>query len=162
MSKLSSAVTFLSKIFNGIFSKESVEELINKDKISFEAAATVLSAMPEKLRSAEANVEHVDMDNGQKTDIAKKAIQCYFEDVKFKAMLDAIQDDDTLLATEFKNIDNARTRIKAEIVKKYEDNYNTLLNEIKTTGGTNKEILDKLIQTKVSVDDAENVTKFNL
>ena len=153
MANLSSAVKFLSNKFNGIFSKESIEELIAKDKISFEAAAEALTVMPEGLRSSESTVETVDISSKQEDIINKKALQNYYEGVKFEAMLDQIKQDDTLLATEFNNVNNALTRIKAEIVQKYENNYNVLLEEIKTTGGTNKEILDKLIQTKLSVDE---------
>ena len=153
MANLSSAVKFLSNKFTGVFSKESIEELVSKDKISYEAAAEAISAMPDALRSSESAVETVKMTNDQKTDIAKKALQKYFEDTKFEAMIDQIKKDDTLLATEFNNLDNALTRVKAEIVQKYEKDYNILLEEIKTTGGTNQEVLDKLIQTKLSVDD---------
>ncbi len=153
MANLSSAVKFLSNKFTGVFSKESIEELVSKDKISYEAAAEAISAMPDALRSSESAVETIKMTTDQKTDIAKKALQKYFEDVKFEAMIDQIKKDDTLLATEFNNLDNALTRIKAEIVQKYEKDYNILLEEIKTTGGTNSEVLDKLIQTKLSVDD---------
>ena len=106
MANLSSAVKFLSNKFTGIFSKESIEELISKDKISYEAAAEAISAMPNALKSSESAIEEVKMTSDQKTEIAKKALQKYFESVKFDAMLDQIKEDDTLLATEFNNIDN--------------------------------------------------------
>ena len=69
-------------------------------------------------------------------------------------MVELVKEDDTLSATEFNNIENARARIKAEIVAKEEHNFNSLLNQLKTTGGTNKDIIDKLLQTQVSLDDA--------
>ena len=153
MSNLSSAVKFLSNRFTGVFSRESIEELVSKDKISYEAAAEAISAMPEPLRSSESVVEAVDITAEQKNIISEKALQKYFENVKFEAMLNQIKEDDTLLATEFTNLDNALTRIKAEIVQKYERDYNTILGEIKTTGGVNTEVVDKLIQTKLSVDE---------
>ena len=68
-------------------------------------------------------------------------------------MLQAVKHDDTLLFTEFTNLENALKRVKSEIVAKEENNFNTLLNEIKTTTGDNNSIIDSLIQTKVDVSD---------
>ena len=155
MAQLSNAVKFLSNRFSGVFTKKSIEELISKDKISYEAAAEAMSVIPANDKSQESAEEVVSMTTDQKTIITKKALQNYFEGAKFDAMLNQVKEDDTLLYNEFQNIDNARARIMAEIVKKEEFNYNTLLDEIKTTGGTNQDILDKLIQTKVSVDEVK-------
>ena len=58
-----------------------------------------------------------------------------------------------MLYTEFVNLDKARERIAAQIVAKEENNFNMLLNEMKTTTGTNKDILDKLISTNLDVTE---------
>lgn len=155
MLKLSSCVKFLSNRFSGIFSQESIKNLVANDSISYEAAAEAMSNITADggvVSTESSKVEPVDFTNEQKTIITKKALQKYFENVKFEAMLDAIKQDDTLLATEYEEANNARTRIMAEIVSKAETNYNTLLNQLITTDGTNKELLEKLVQTKVSVD----------
>ena len=152
MNKLSSAVKYLSKNLPNMFGKASIEELVSKDKISYESASEAITLMSEKAMSTEATTA-VKIDNEDKTNIATKALQQYFENTKFGAMVEAIKEDDTMLYTEYQNIENARARIMAEIVQKEEFNYNTLLNELKTVKNTNTELLDKLIQTKVSVDD---------
>ena len=157
MAKLSTCVRFLTKKFNNFVSKKAVENLIANDLISYEAAAeamSILSTNGSMSRESGSEVETVEMTTDQKSIIAKKALQKYFEDTKFNAMVELVKEDDTLIATEFNNIENARARIKAEIVAKEEHNFNSLLNQLKTTGGTNKDIIDKLLQTQVSLDDA--------
>ena len=157
MAKLSTCVRFLTKKFNNFVSKKAVENLIANDLISYEAAAeamSILSSNGSMSRESGSEVETVEMTTDQKSIITKKALQKYFEDTKFNAMVELVKEDDTLIATEFNNIENARARIKAEIVAKEEHNFNSLLNQLKTTGGTNKDIIDKLLQTQVSLDDA--------
>ena len=157
MAKLSTCVSFLTKKFNNFVSKKAVENLIANDLISYEAAAEAMSIIASDnngmSKESSNDVETVAMTTDQKTIITKKALQNYFEDTKFNAMVELVKEDDTLLATEF-NIENARARIKAEIVAKEEHNFNTLLNQLKPTGGTNGEVIDKLLQTQVSLDDA--------
>ena len=138
-------------------SKKAVENLIANDLISYEAAAEAMSIIASNnsmSKESSDEVKAVTMTTDQKTIITKKALQNYFEDTKFNAMVELVKEDDTLLATEFNNIENARARIKAEIVAKEEHNFNSLLNQLKTTGGTNGEVIDKLLQTQVSLDDA--------
>ena len=157
MAKLSTCVSFLTKKFNNFVSKKAVENLIANDLISYEAAAeamSIISSNGSMSRESSDEVEAVSMTTDQKTIITKKALQNYFEDTKFNAMVELVKEDDTLLATEFNNIENARARIKAEIVAKEEHNFNSLLNQLKTTGGTNGEVIDKLLQTQVSLDEA--------
>ena len=158
MAKLSTCVSFLTKKFNNFVSKKAGENLIANDLISYEAAAEAMSIIASDnngmSKESSNDVETVTMTTDQKTIITKKALQNYFEDTKFNAMVELVKEDDTLLATEFNNIENARARIKAEIVAKEEHNFNSLLNQLKTTGGTNGEVIDKLLQTQVSLDDA--------
>lgn len=160
MVNLSETAKYLSKQFPGIaFNKEAVESLVTNDKISYEAAANLVADIDTaashgvQSRSSESDVSPVDVDSKLEEMVGKKAVDHWFKDVKLGAMLEAIKKDDTLLYTEFVNNDKARERIMSEIVKKEEGNFNTLLNEIKTTTGTDKTLFDKLIGTSVDVTD---------
>lgn len=157
MVNLSDAVSFLSDKFPGSISREAVSALVSENKITFDAAANVMGNLEahglDGSRSNEAkaaidNYDDVDELNGV------KAATAFYKDVKFKAMLDSCKKDDTMLYTEFMNIEKARERIAAEIVAKEENNFNMLLNQIKDTTGTNKDLFDKLIGVNLSVDKA--------
>lgn len=159
MVNLSETAKYLSKKFPGIaFNKDAVENLVTNDKISYEAAANLVADIDTAAsngisRSSEASTSPVDVDGKLEEMVGKKAVDHWFKDVKLGAMIEAIKKDDTLLYTEFVNNDKARERIVSEIVKKEEGNFNTLLNEIKTTTGTDKTLFDKLIGTSVDVTD---------
>ena len=159
----SNTVKFLSSKFPGIiFSKESVENLVTRDKISYEAAANMVadidaSSVAGSRSSEGANTSPVDI-SGEEIDkmIGAQAVKFYLKDVKIKAMLEAIKKDDTMLYTEYVNIEKARERLLAELAQKSEADFNTLLNEIKTTDGTDKALLDKLTDTACSVTEYQN------
>lgn len=157
MKKMSSVVAFLSSAIPGLFNKKSVEALVLADKISYDAAAEAMSAIDRVTISNESGSAEVNAGEVTKAEIShmqgKDVIEAQYRDIKFEAMLQAVKHDDTLLFTEFTNIDNARKRLAAQIVAKEENNFNTLLNEIKTTTGDNNSIIDSLIQTKVDVED---------
>ncbi len=157
MKKMSSVVAFLSGAIPGLFNKKSVEALVLADKISYDAAAEAMSAIDSATISNESGSAEVNAGEVTKAELShmhgKDAIEAQYRDIKFEAMLQAVKHDDTLLFTEFTNIDNARKRLAAQIVAKEENNLNTLLNEIKTTTGDDNSILDSLIQTKVDVED---------
>lgn len=148
MVNLSNAVKALADKFPGVFSRESVEELVTRDKISYECAANVVAAIDSSAasRSSEGTkVSPIDVGNDDlDAMVGKQAVNYYLKDVKIKAMLESIKKDDTMLYTEYVNMEKARERILAEMVQKYEYDFNTLLNEIKTTTGTDKALLDKL------------------
>lgn len=158
MKKMSSVVAFLSGAIPGLFNKKSVEALVLADKISYDAAAEAMSAIDRAATSSESS-SVVENNAGEVTKAelshmqGKDAIEAQYRDIKFEAMLQAVKHDDTLLFTEFTNLENALKRVKSEIVAKEENNFNTLLNEIKTTTGDNNSIIDSLIQTKVDVSD---------
>lgn len=163
MDKLSNTVKFLSNKFPGvIFSKESIEQLVTRDKISYECAANMVAdidaAASAGARSSEGstvspiNVKSEDLDKM----IGKQAVEYYLKDVKINAMLEAIKKDDTMLYTEFVNLEKARERLLAELSQKSEADFNTLLNEIKTTSGVDKALLDKLTDTACCVVDYQN------
>lgn len=159
----SNTVKFLSSKFPGIiFSKESVENLVTRDKISYEAAANMVadidaSSVAGSRSSEGTNTSPVDI-SGEEIDkmIGAQAVKFYLRDVKIKAMLEAIKKDDTMLYTEYVNIEKARERLLAELAQKSEADFNTLLNEIKTTDGTDKALLDKLTDTACCVTEYQN------
>ena len=163
MINLSNVVSFLSKKFPGIvFSRESVESFVTQDKISFEAAANLVADIDSANSNGATGVEGakvspIDVAND---DISKmvgaQAVNYYLKDVKINAMLEGIKKDDTMLYTEYVNLEKARERLLAEIAQKEENNFNTLLNEIKTTTGTDKGILDKLIDTSCCVNEYQD------
>lgn len=157
MKKMSSVVAFLSGAIPGLFNKKSVEALVLADKISYDAAAEAMSAIDRATTSSESGSVENNAGEVTKAELShmqgKDAIEAQYRDIKFEAMLQAVKHDDTLLFTEFTNLENALKRVKSEIVAKEENNFNTLLNEIKTTTGDNNSIIDSLIQTKVDVSD---------
>jgi len=160
MVNLSNTVKFLSSKFPGIvFSKEAVEDLVTRDKISYEAAANMVAdidtASAAGARSSEGSkVSPIDVSNDDlEKMIGAQAVKYYLKDVKINAMLEAIKKDDTMFYTEYVNIEKARERLLAELAQKTEADFNTLLNEIKTTTGTDKTLLDKLTDTACCVTE---------
>ena len=157
MKKMSSVVPFLTSRLPGLFNKKSIEALVLADKISFESAAEAMSVIDSASISSESASAG---SNGEvtKSDTSvmqgKNDIEAQYKGIKFDAMLQAVKQDDTLLYTEYVNIENALKRIKSEIVAKEENNLNQLLNEIKTTTGDSNSMIDDLIQTTCSVDDS--------
>ena len=149
MSK-SNVLSYISKKMPGVLSRESVEELVSKNELSWEAASAIISDADAFARSTEA-MTHKDIVDINNTGIAQDAIKRHFANVKFEALLNKIQDDDTLMYDEFVNIDNARNEIMSKIIAKHENDLNILLNEVKTTGGANAEILETLVCTKLCV-----------
>ena len=158
----SDTVKFLSKKFPGIiFSKESVENLVTTDKISYEAAANLVADIDSSAdghRAAEGatvspiNVENEDLNKM----VGAQAVAYYLKDVKIHAMLEGIKKDNTMLYTEYVNLEKARERLESEILQHEEGNFNTLLNEIKTTVGTDKTVLDGLINTTNCVNEYQD------
>lgn len=149
MSK-SNVLSYISKKMPGVLSRESVEELVSKNELSWEAASAIISDADTFARSTEA-MTHKDIVDINNTGIAQDAIKRHFANVKFEALLNKIQDDDTLMYDEFVNIDNARNEIMSKIIAKHENDLNILLNEVKTTSGANAEILETLVCTKLGV-----------
>jgi hypothetical protein len=158
MLNFSNAVQFIASKMPGVISKESVGSLVQDNKITYDAAANIVASLDASgvsgATSTESTTAGFDISS---SDVDKmvgvKATEHFFKDMKFQAMLDAIKKDDTMLYTEFVNLDKARERIAAQIVAKEENNFNMLLNEMKTTTGTNKDILDKLISTNLDVTE---------
>ena len=159
MVNLSDAVSFLSDEFPGSISKEAVSALVSENKITFDAAANVMANLEthgfngsrsNEAKAAIDNYDDVDELNGV------KAATAFYKDIKFKAMLDSCKKDDTMLYTEFMNIEKARERIMSEIVAREENNFNMLLNQIKDTTGTDKNLFDKLIGVNLTVDSFED------
>lgn len=155
MSK-SSTISFLASKLPGTFTKESIESLVMNNSITFadakEALSSIESITPDKGATDSTKVQMVEE---AKMATEKDAMARLFAGIKFQALLKEVQDDDTLAYQEFVNLDNARNKIIADIVAKHEPDFNILLQEIKTTGGTNAEAIDKLITTKLGVANVE-------
>lgn len=156
MADLSSTVSFLTKSFSGVFDKKSIESLVVGDQISYQCAAEAVSAIDlDGSRGLEAT-SAVNISGQAKEDIQKKANELYLKNVKLDAMINQVKEDDTLLYTEFMNLENLRKEVIGRIVQKEEFNLNQLLNECKTAGAK-AEVIDELVQTKVKVDDLSNI-----
>ena len=160
MNNLSTTLKFLSKTFDGqIVTKNELETLVNNDKVSFESAASIVAdienaesaAKNDPNRSGESVSTPIDMGGDLEKMVGVKAVNQYFKDVKFNAMLENIKKDDTMLYTEYVTLEKAMEKIQAEIVQKEEQNFNTLLNEIKGVSEKDKPILDKLTSTRLDV-----------
>ena len=95
MSK-SNVLSYISKKMPGVLSRESVEELVSKNELSWEAASAIISDADAFARSTEA-VTHKDIVDINNTGIAQDAIKRHFANVKFEALLNKIQDDDTFM-----------------------------------------------------------------
>lgn len=162
MNNLSTTLKFLSKTFDGqIVTKNELETLVNNDKVSFESAASIVAdienaesaAKNDPNRSGESVGTPIDMSGDLEKMVGVKAVNQYFKDVKFNAMLENIKKDDTMLYTEYVTLEKAMEKIQAEIVQKEEQNFNTLLNEIKGVSEKDKPILDKLTSTRLDLGD---------
>ena len=150
MAQISSTVKFLSNKFPGLLNKKSVENLVAQDKISYEAAMSVVS----DIESTEAVVNSADMKSFDVPEgIGEAAIKNYYGEVKSAAMVNAIKEDDTFLYNEFKEVDNARAKLAAEIISKKESDFNLFLNELKETTGADVGTCDKLIGVTPSVSE---------
>ena len=163
MNNLSTTLKFLSKTFDGqIVTKNELETLVNNDKVSFESAASIVAdienaesaAKNDPNRSGESVSTPIDMSGDLEKMVGVKAVNQYFKDVKFNAMLENIKKDDTMLYTEYVTLEKAMEKIQAEIVQKEEPNFNTLLNEIKGVSEKDKPILDKLTSTRLDLGDS--------
>ena len=151
MSK-SKVLSYISKCLPGIFNKSGVEELVTRNELSWEAANSIINDIERNAANLSTeSAKHKDIADVKDMGIAQDALKRHFANVKFEALLNKIQDDDTLMYDEFVNIDNARNSIMSEIIAKHENELNILLNQIKTTGGVNAETVDTLITTKLGV-----------
>lgn len=154
MSK-SKTVSYIASKIPQAFSKESVENMITSNSLSWESANSIIGSI--EAYTANMSLEndgpvHVKTASTPDMGIAEDALKASFASIKFNALLKMIEDDDTLAYDEFCNIDNARNKIMAEIISKHENDLNILLNELKTTGADASEI-DNLINTKLAVMD---------
>ena len=152
MSK-SKVLSYIAKKLPGLMSREAVETLVASNELSWESANAIITNIDMQARAVESEgaVKHVDIANSSKMDIAKDATAHHFANIKFEALLQKIQEDDTLQYDEFVKLDNERNKIVADIINKHEADLNIMLNQIKTTGGINADAVDALIQTKLGV-----------
>lgn len=148
------ALYVVAKKFPKAFSSESIQRMIEEEMISFESASNLL-AITDGSISKEDMVQFGGItDTPQSSeDHIRVAKTKYFEDLKFKALLECIKEDDTLLYEEFVEIDNARKSLMNKIITREENKFNTLLSQVKSANGCDTNLIDGLIKTKVRLED---------
>jgi hypothetical protein len=155
----------LIRSFPGSVSREAIEHIVTDPRsgMSYECAAKCIAeidATNEIFNAALHSRESVPMDrasgqdfatNGPAKFVLEEANLKNFANVKFQALVDLAKKDDSLLYNEFVEVDNARDRVAADVVSKYEHDFNSFLVALQTTEGVDKSIVDSLIQTKIHV-----------
>jgi hypothetical protein len=149
---LSSVFTFIGKRYPKAISNEAVESLVTANKISFPDAAECAASIETANVTTEAAPIVNEANFKEMEGAVNEAVKRDFANAKFEAMLQGIKEDNTLLYKEFADIDNARNNVISEILKG-ETQFNSLLNQLKTTQGVDKNIIDNLIQVKVELTD---------
>jgi hypothetical protein len=162
MNTFNDILPFLIKKYPTIVSKDTIEKLVLADKgaLSFDSASACLSelevaAANDNVRSKEeSNPIGSEFDTQKEKDfVLEEAVRHNYANVKFKALVDYAKKEDSFLYTEFSDIDAARNRIAAEIVSKYESDFNSFLVALKTAEGVDKSIIDSFLQTKIHVGE---------
>ena len=145
---MSTVVAYLTRKINGCMSVRSVESLMSHDKISFEATSEALSNIEGNVGVISCESESA-IDTGAIEDNveANPSVDLMFKDVKLGAMLELAKKDNTMLYQEYTRLENLREEVIKQLSDKLEPHLNVLLNEIKSTGAANDEVLDKLIDT---------------
>jgi hypothetical protein len=155
----------LIKQFPSIVSKETIEKLLLSDKnaLSYENAAQCISEIDsavERNTLSTESTQGIDRSDAgdyetkkEKDFVLENSLKNHFANVKFKALVDFAKKEDTFLFTEFTEIDAARNRIAAEIVSKYENDFNSFLVSLQAQEGSGKSIIESLLQTKVHVGE---------
>jgi hypothetical protein len=156
----------LVKKFPAIISKKTVEQLVLSDTnaLSFECASVCIDELESAdtgaaKRSQESTLidgksAPSDYDTKNEHDFTLEEIKrLNFANVKFKALVDYARKEDTLLYTEFNEIDSARNRIASDIISKYENDFNSFLVSLRMAEGVDKSVIDSLIQTKIHVGE---------
>ena len=146
----SNSVAVLANKFPNLFKKNSIESLVASNKISYQTAMDAITSI-----ESNSAMDGFDMEKGTETPLIDDAIAREIAGTKFKAMLEQLKKDDTFMFDEFVSLDNARNKLAAEIIAKNESNFNLFLEELKTVNGTDKDLIDNLIQTKLCVTDIE-------
>jgi hypothetical protein len=163
MNNFNNILPSLVRQLPSLVSKETIEKLLLADKnaLSYENAAdciaTLDSVIENKNAFAKESTQPVEGDFDTKNDknftLEDSVSQNYFANVKFKALVDFAKKEDTFLFTEFTDIDAARNRISAEIVSKYENDFNSFLVSLQAQEGVDKSIIESLLQTKIHVGE---------
>jgi hypothetical protein len=156
----------LIKHFPTIVSKKTIESLLLLDKnaLSYDSAASCITELDSakemnKTHSSEATqgIDRSDAGDYQtkKEDdfVLANSVRSHFANVKFDSLVDFAKKEDTFLFTEFTEVDAARNRIAAEIVSKYENDFNSFLVSLQAQEGVDKSIVESLLQTKIHVGE---------
>lgn len=138
----------LAKRVPRLFSKESVNELVSQNKISFEHAKESLASidLTDLTKKAETNTNTT-------STMEKMDKLGFYAQVKFEAMLESAKEDDRMLYDDFVEIDNQRNKIIAEIASKREGDVNSLLNALKTLPNVESNEIDEMISLSIKVED---------
>jgi hypothetical protein len=156
----------LIKEFPKLLTRKTIEKLVISDDphtLSYESAAACIAEIDVAKENGSISRESEDpMDGADKGDFDTEKEQSFFlenaklshfANIKFSALVDFAKKDDSLLYTEFMNVDTARDRIVSEIVSKYENDFNSFLVALQATEGVDKSIIESLVQTKVHVGE---------
>ena len=147
------AIMVVAKQFPKSFSPESVQQMIENGIISYESAANLLSIIDPSMASEADNFMEMGDKPNTAQDHIREAKARYFEDLKFKALLECVKEDDTMLYEDFVSVDNARRQIMAKIVQQKEGALNDMLNEVKAAYGCDPTLIDGLIKTRIRNKD---------
>jgi hypothetical protein len=137
----SNIIAFLAKEIPGLLSKESINDLVSKNDISYDAAM-------ESLNFITADFGKEAKDGGVKTDddlLAKHAKFGFLSSAKFKAELESSRQDERLLFEEFIRVDAARDALIAKISERQEALINNVLHHLKTVSGVDQGIVDDML-----------------
>jgi hypothetical protein len=157
----------LIKRFPHLLSRKTVSDLLMADKnaISYESASDCMAELDAAEAAGHLSKESENpIDTGNPEDFAsdkekdftlEDTIKAHFANIKFKALVDIAKKEDTFLFTEFSEVEAARNRIASEIVSKYENDFNSFITALEGTEGTNKTIVNQLVQTKIHVGDLQ-------
>lgn len=164
MKNYSKELVILSKEMPESLSRESIKDLTQQNLVSFEVANESLMAIEayqddledeEETLSKESFNNKIDDITG--LDVSKnttlKGIEKQFKHTKLEMMLENCKETNKNLYDEYVNISEALQNITQEIEKNSEYYINSSLSELKTISGVNFDIIDKIIQTKVSMND---------
>jgi hypothetical protein len=157
----------LIKRFPHFLSRETVSKLLLTDKnaLSYEDASACmaeLDAAEQDNKISKESENPIDTKSpsdfstdGEQDFTLEDTVKSHFANVKFKALVDIAKKEDTFLFTEFSEVEAARNRLASEIVSKYESDFNSFITALEGTEGTNKTVVNQLVQTKIHVGDLQ-------
>jgi hypothetical protein len=150
MTNNSKIIALLAKAVPGLLSRNSVNALVEENSISYLHAQEAMDAV------TDATVVDPSGSDGEVSKggdvLEKNAKLGYLSEAKFKAMLQAAQEDERFLYQEFQTIDRARDELIAKIASKEEPQINAVLHHLQTVAGVDQGIAQQLQGLKVKTN----------